>query len=152
MRLVSILNSVAQSSMMMKTIRNIVWFEDELDKISQSIKQHNKFHSNCKISLKHLQRESNIFGHLSRIHYQQHLQPKCSSLNALLLISCITTIGILGNYSWINIKWNRNADCLLPLPDSLNNGFVAQQSCNFCSNLTTIDRVEKLSSKEFVAK
>lgn len=39
--------------------------------------------------------------------------------------------------------------CLIPLPDSLQNAFVPANDCNFCINLTRIDRVHSINPEIF---
>lgn len=39
--------------------------------------------------------------------------------------------------------------CLIPLPDILQNAFVPANECNFCLNLTRIDRVHSITPEIF---
>ena len=131
----------------MKANINVAWFESEIDRIVQTIKQHNETNLSCQFTQRDLQ---------SRITYRKLLDYSKDSSSWLFRFGLILSI----LFSLVLINWNmftlvrpkNDSNCLVKLPDWLQNAFVAPNHCDFCHNLTSIDRLQHLSKEDFTSK
>lgn len=63
-------------------------------------------------------------------------------------ISCII-VGVLIALAIWNYKWFTSDSCLIEMPQQLAMAFRPTEDCDFCRNVTEVQRVSNISPKEF---
>ena len=129
-------------------LKNVAWFEAEIEKLAQSIKQHNECYANCQI------RKSDLGSCKTYRSLAQAAKSDFSRQFYSVSLALSLLLGLLAKWNsfWPLLRPSNNPDCIVALPDSVQNAFVPLNQCDFCRNLTSIDHVHHLSPDDFTKK